>query len=372
MIKRGRELFTEKELREHFIGTINYSIQVVQNFMNDPHVSQMQADIGQFVKDLVTDESGNIVITKNALNQLRVILVSSLLERMAIPIPMITHEDPKMEFEISNLWLVLKDVLPDMVHLEYREAFDIDTSDLRGKGVGVNEGNQLIVHAMNMKYSMKDANIWWKRKRFPKSEDSGTLDMNMPGEGIELRIVLSIKLKDPQGQIFSIRSVDCDIDKINMKLSGTKHDKVYNTFLGLAKGSIKKRVETAIEEKVSDMIGMLNGQIARSIVNATLGSGNKLVGGITSKIENVTGVSLAPGRSAEKERLKEEHSRHEEHEQGWDISKGTSVTSSTTTHATTSHSDIIREGEAGYIKETVTITTPDGHTSTTKREVPYS
>jgi len=134
----------------------------------------------------------------------------------------------------------LKDVIPDMVHLEYREALDLDTSDLRGKGVGVNEDNQIIVHAMNMKYSMKDANIWWKRKKFPKSEDSGMLDMNMPGEGIELRIVLSLRLKDKNGQVFAVKSVDCDIDKINLKLSGTKHDKIYNAFLGMSKGAMKK------------------------------------------------------------------------------------------------------------------------------------
>jgi len=32
--------------------------------------------------------------------------------------------------------------------LEYREAFNLDTSDLRGKGVGVQEENQIIVHGM--------------------------------------------------------------------------------------------------------------------------------------------------------------------------------------------------------------------------------
>eukprot|EP01088_Endostelium_zonatum_P000825 TRINITY_DN11076_c0_g1_i2.p1 TRINITY_DN11076_c0_g1~~TRINITY_DN11076_c0_g1_i2.p1 ORF type:complete len:667 (+),score=184.18 TRINITY_DN11076_c0_g1_i2:59-2059(+) len=288
LIERGQTLFQEKEVRENFVGIIQSLNEVIRNFMNDPHLVQMQADIRSFINDLITDDQGNIVITKNALNQLKVILVSSLLEKMAIPIPMIQQEDEKMEMEVSNLWLVLKDVLPDMVHLEYREALNIDTSDLRGKGVGVQEHNQIIIHAMNMRYSMKDANIWWRRKKFPKSEDSGHLDMNMPGEGIEIRVVLSLRLQDPQNQIFAVRSVDCDIDKINLHLSGTKHDKIYNAFLKVAKGAIKKRIETAIQEKITDMIGLLNGQVSRQIVHGVASGKGKLLGGVARGIEGAS------------------------------------------------------------------------------------
>jgi hypothetical protein len=276
--------------------------------MNDPHVTQLQSDIRRFISDLVTDEDGNFVITKNALNQLKVILVASLLERMAIPIPMITHEDEKMEFEISNLWLVLRDVIPDMVHLEFREAVDLDTRNLRGKGVGMAEENLIIIHAMNMNYSIKDANVWWKRKKFPKSEDSGILEMNMPGEGIEIRIVLTMKLKDtPNSEVFKVRSVDCDIDKITLKLAGTKHDKLYNLFLNLAKGGVKKRMETAIEEKIAEMIGMLNGEIAKQVVSAGAAGRRKIIGTMSKTIESATGLAINPETDSRKEPMYEDH-----------------------------------------------------------------
>eukprot|EP01088_Endostelium_zonatum_P000824 TRINITY_DN11076_c0_g1_i1.p1 TRINITY_DN11076_c0_g1~~TRINITY_DN11076_c0_g1_i1.p1 ORF type:complete len:736 (+),score=221.54 TRINITY_DN11076_c0_g1_i1:59-2266(+) len=375
LIERGQTLFQEKEVRENFVGIIQSLNEVIRNFMNDPHLVQMQADIRSFINDLITDDQGNIVITKNALNQLKVILVSSLLEKMAIPIPMIQQEDEKMEMEVSNLWLVLKDVLPDMVHLEYREALNIDTSDLRGKGVGVQEHNQIIIHAMNMRYSMKDANIWWRRKKFPKSEDSGHLDMNMPGEGIEIRVVLSLRLQDPQNQIFAVRSVDCDIDKINLHLSGTKHDKIYNAFLKVAKGAIKKRIETAIQEKITDMIGLLNGQVSRQIVHGVASGKGKLLGGVARGIEGVTGVSIQPAASA----AREAQVSHE---------RSAVVTSSTVggvpppvpahPHPERAHETVVTTGTKefigapGYVTETTTITTPDGHVTTTTKEGAYT
>jgi len=382
LIERGRTLFQEKEVRENFVGILQSLNEVIRNFMNDPHLVQMQADIKTFINDLITDDQGNIVITKNALNQLKVILVSSLLEKMAIPIPMIQQEDEKMEMEVSNLWLVLRDVLPDMVHLEYREALNIDTSDLRGKGVGVQENNQIIIHAMNMRYSMKDANIWWRRKKFPKTEDSGHLDMNMPGEGIEIRVVLSLRLQDPQNQIFAVRSVDCDIDKINLHLSGTKHDKIYNAFLKVAKGAIKKRIETAIQEKITDMIGLLNGQVSRQIVHGVAAGKGRLMGGVATAIEGVTGVSLQPGAAHVGTTAHAGTTTHVNTTQTTVVDRSTTVgvappvpahphpVRAQETVVTTGTREFI--GAPGHVTETTTITTPDGKVTTTTKEGAYT
>lgn len=340
IVQRGRQLFHEKreELRVHFMKVMKYAAKAVKSLMNDPYLGQLQSDISQFISDLVIDDSGNFVVTKDALHQLKVILVTSILERMTIPIPMITHEDEKMEFEISNLWLVLKDVIPDMIHLEFRENLDVDTRDLRGKGLSVVEENFIILHAVNMKYNIKDANIWWRRKKFPKSEDSGMLEMNMPGEGIALRIVLTMKLKDPKNQIFTVRSVDCDIDKIQLKLAGTKHDKIYNMFLTLAKASVKRRMQTAIEEKITEMIGLLNSEVARQVVQAGAMGQKKMFGAVGRKIEAVTGFSIAP-----------QHAESIGHETVKSV-----------------------PGKDGYVKETVRTVTPGGKVHMREREYKLS
>jgi len=260
--------------------------------MNDPQVSKLNDNIRQFVKDLCTDEGGNFVITKDTLNQLKVILVASLLEKLAIPIPLIEHEDDSMEVEISNLWIALKDVIPDVVHIELREALGFDTRNLKS-GIDVSEENLIIVHALNINYSIKDANIWWRRKKFPKSEDSGMLTMDMPGDGIELRIVLSVKYKDPDYNIFRVKTVDCNIDKLSMKLAGTKHDTLYNLFLTLGKNSIKKKIENTIEEKIADMIELLNGEIARTVVEATKRGQQQIFGSINRALESIKGSGSA-------------------------------------------------------------------------------
>jgi len=228
--------------------------------------------------------------------------------------------------------------------------------------------------ACTMKFSMKDANVWWKRKKFPKSEDSGNLDLDMPGDGIEMRVVLSLKLRDPQNQIFAVRSVDCDIDKINMRLSNTKHDKIYNAFLKIAKGAIKKRIESAIEEKVTDMIGMLNGQISRQIVHAAASGQKKVFGGIARQIENVTGVVLQPTASAARDQQMNAGNTTTT-VNDWDIAPGVVSRSAVAPVVDTrGQTEVVssRVGEPGYVKETVTITTPDGHSSTTVKQQSYT
>jgi len=120
---------------------------------------------------------------------------------------------------------------------------------------------------------------------------------------------------------------------------------------------------------------MLNGQVSRAIVSATIGSKDKLVSGITKQVENLTGVSLAPAASAERQRIKDNAASHETTSTytTTTVSRDMPVASSSGREVIyNDQSTVLKEGDSGYIKETVKITTPDGQTTVSKREVPYS
>eukprot|EP01089_Gocevia_fonbrunei_P017348 TRINITY_DN5605_c0_g1_i1.p1 TRINITY_DN5605_c0_g1~~TRINITY_DN5605_c0_g1_i1.p1 ORF type:complete len:184 (-),score=31.74 TRINITY_DN5605_c0_g1_i1:74-625(-) len=130
----------------------------------------------------------------------------------------------------------------------------------------------------NVKFSMRNLHVWWHRKTFPKTEDSGKLDINMPGDGLDIRIVLDVKIRD--ANLFTVRLVDARIDKLKLHVADTKHDFIFNTLLKVAGKPIKKRVQTQLQEKITNILERLNVEISRQARNAMKMSRNKMSTGI--------------------------------------------------------------------------------------------
>jgi len=185
------------------------------------------------------------------------------------------------------------------------------------------------------------------------------LTMDMPGDGIELRIVLSVKYKDPNYNIFRVKNVECNIDKLSVKLTGTKHDKLYNMFVTLAKSNIKKKIETAMEEKIADMIRLLNGEIAKTVIDATKRGQQQVFGSIGRALEGITNTAKntnAP--SAVKDVVKNVK----------DTAKMKAAELSSNSGGTSS--DVVRDKSAKKKKKITKDTTTTVTTSTTTTKLP--
>jgi len=257
---------------------LKYVNRAWNELANDPQLVQFQRDIRQLITDLTFDKEGNFSLNTSAIQQLRIILVSTIVERMNIAIPPIQSRDEKMDFDVSNIFLEVKDIIPDQVKFSYKGHMDVDTSDL--KKFTVDEGNQIKIAVGNVKFAMHKLHVWWHRKSFPKSEDSGKMDIDMPGDGLDLRIYLKVKVKDPN--LFTVDRVEASIDKLKLHVSDTKHDFLNNAFLKLASGTIRKKIETAIQDKITAVLERLNTEVSRQAKHAIRMGKSNLSSGVNT------------------------------------------------------------------------------------------
>ncbi len=79
----------------------------------------------------------------DVLEQLRLIIVQTLVERMKIPIPTITMDKPDLEFRLANMILSVKDLLPERIVMENSGRYTLDLSDIKRRVGTQNEGETL-------------------------------------------------------------------------------------------------------------------------------------------------------------------------------------------------------------------------------------
>lgn len=85
----------------------------------------------RLLEDIILDEEGNIVLKEHALQQLRLLLVGSLIERMKVPMSVIHMEDDTMEYTLHNIVVAIRDLVPEKVVLESTGRLAFDLADVR-------------------------------------------------------------------------------------------------------------------------------------------------------------------------------------------------------------------------------------------------
>jgi len=220
----------------------------------------------KLLKDVVLDSSGNIVLKEHALEQLRVIVISSLVERLRIPLPTIRMEDKDMAYTIKNLVISLKDLVPSRVVIENRGRLALNLADVKRPGIE-NASNNIRLLMQNLNMHMENADIWFRRKTFPKMEDRGKVRLDVDGRGMDIVVNLITMMRTHD--IFRVDYVDCDLHNMSLGLSDTRHDFLYNMVLKMLSGRIKRGVETGIEDALRNQLELLNRMLRKQIKKAT-------------------------------------------------------------------------------------------------------
>lgn len=262
LLQTARSLFRREDLRDAVRGVSRTTLKGINNVINDPDLHAVYRDAKQILTDLTVTEEGEYVFNTQALNQLRLVLVSALIERMTVQIPGFSGENDKMEYAVSNIYVTLRDIVPEAVKFKYKGFFDLSTVDL--KDVGMEDSHKMRLKLKSIYYHMTNIQFWVRRKTFPKIEETGTVDIDLGGKGLTLDVALKTAFADG-GELYRVDSVKCKIHKLSMKLHETRHDFLYNLALRLFKNKIRKRVERNIEEQVRNSLMRFNEwSVARS------------------------------------------------------------------------------------------------------------
>jgi len=299
LVNRARQLHDE-QIYEHINGSLNEIKQLINKAETDPATLRLKNDIKQLISDMMLDEQGSLTMKPQVLEQLRLILIQSLLERMRIPIPNVHIDKPKIEIRLTDMVLTLRDLVPERVIIKNKGKIAVDLANLRSQGIDTQLGGQLVILKIkNVNVYMDDANIWFRRKKFPKIQDEGKLRINVGGSGVDIRI--AIRVLTGSKDVFQVDKVSCSLHQMQLHLSDTKHDFLYNSLLKLLKPRIKHNIEHAVENNVTEYLQRINrlmvkqfGQgkdTAKSVLQKATPLQN-IVGPVKSVASKLTGESV--------------------------------------------------------------------------------
>jgi len=251
LIKRGRKLHDEK-LYGH-LAMINRELRdIVDSVEQDPATMRLRDSMKTLVSDLMLDASGNFVYKPEVFEQLKVIIVNSVVERLKVPLPTISVEGKDLDFEVSGLVLNVSDVIPERVLIESRGKVLLDPKQMEIEGAA----HGLRITMNNINIHMPDAHLWFRRKSFPKVEDEGRAALDVGGRGLDLIITLRTLGKAPN--FFRVQQVECNVHNLALSLSDTHHDFLYNSLLKMFSGTVKSDIESAIEDNIRGNLEQLN------------------------------------------------------------------------------------------------------------------
>jgi hypothetical protein len=219
----------------------------------------------KLVSDLVLDSDGNITWKPEVMEQLRLILVSSIVDRMKIPLPTIHVEDDNVEYTLSGLVLSLKHLLPEKIGIESRGKAVFDLSEVTDPAVS-GAGHALRITLQNINVYMPDAYLWFRRKTFPKIEDEGRAHIEIGGRGLDIVVILRTFLRSDN--LFNVTKVDCNIHNLEFSLSDTSHDFLYNTLIRMFSGTVKNDIEGSIENNIKDSLEQVNMMLRTQVAKA--------------------------------------------------------------------------------------------------------
>jgi hypothetical protein len=288
LIKKGRRL-NDRKLWIHLRGVLDETQQIVKNVQNDPATKNLRTDMKRLIQDVMLDEKGNVVLKENVLEQLRIILVSSLIERMRLPLPTIHMEDKDMEYTISNLVVAIRDLVPEKVVFGNLGRVALDFSDVRQPEIE-RASNSLRLVLENINIHMEQADIAFHRKTFPKVQDSGKLRMDIGGKGVDL--IVQLNTFTGSKDLFRVDFVDCDVHNLSLYLQDTRHDWLYNSVLKLLSGRIQRGMERSIENNLTNHLENLNKMLMKQL-RKTKGLTAKLQGTETTATGNLAAMLKA-------------------------------------------------------------------------------
>jgi len=262
---------------KHNLGVMRDEFnKIIWSLEQDPLTVAIQKDVKELVEMVLLDEKGSVCFKPEMLDQLKLIVLSSVVKRLKMPLPEICADDSNSSFafKVNGVILGIQDILPERIIAENRGIAVLNVKDKTieknlGKRAQYNDAaidraaEAIRIRMENINVHMHDAEVWFHKKSFPEAEDTGRADIDIGGNGMDLSFVFKTEMGSER--LFSLVSVNCDIHDLKLKLHNTCHDTFYNMFITLFKGTIKRNIEEAIQESMAGVFEQLNRQIESQV-----------------------------------------------------------------------------------------------------------
>jgi len=231
---------------------------------DDPSLTEVQDSFTQLFRDLAQDQSGNVSIAQltHSLPHLKNLLAPILIEQFNyIPINRVYGSTPKYDFELSNIVLSATDLVPDRFFLDIHTKAKV--------GLGGESADQMVTRLKlkltNITASMKNVNFYYLRKKMPKIEDEGVVDVSVLPPGASIKIVWELATSSKRPLTVRFRKATCDIGNLKVNVVKAKHSVLDKIATKLFAGQMRTRIESAVADGLSNIGNSLSDRMNRAV-----------------------------------------------------------------------------------------------------------
>lgn len=273
----------------------------LEELRQDPEYMRFNNALRNLISTLYhVDSRGNYKLDTRTLFQMKEVLAPLIIEQLAfIPIPHISSRSRKLDWDVDGVVFSAYDILPDNIFVdtnfrsnikpltEYQKELirDIVVSDRHHTApaevrrseaaakVDPHEFQQrvngnIVITITNIKSYLKDVRFSFRRKVFPKMSDEGLANVSLGGRGCTVRIRIDMDNRNLEHSLFTGGSVKVKISKLRIQLRSTKRDGFYNFMTKVFSRAIARQIETAIAQRISQImariIEVMNRQIRKA------------------------------------------------------------------------------------------------------------
>ncbi|CEP14943.1 hypothetical protein [Parasitella parasitica] len=236
-----------EEYKPQVKSLLHESNSIIKSVSDDPISQKISLKVRDIHDHLWYDSNGHAAFKPQLLNDMRITLIPALIEQIKfVPLPQIIYSDKQVEIAIENMVLQGDTLMPDIFEVKADDYLRFSPK----ANVNFTNSQSIHVHMTGIQTTMEDVVFFYRRKSgFPKMSDSGVISVATDGAGlrISLRIVSS---SVDQRHTFRIDQCHCHIDKLNIKVNHSKHNKLYKVLNPMLTGIVKRQICKAIENKL--------------------------------------------------------------------------------------------------------------------------
>lgn len=228
-----------------FFGNVTALLGAVRNDPSNKRLAAAYRDLGAAIVT-TNPQTGATEVNTQALTELRQLLIPLVMEQLrSVPISTIQGSNETYDFKLDGIILAANDIAPDRVRIKYDNDMEFD---FRSLSLADTRRSDLTIHLEGMRTRLDNVRFWYQRKSFPKISDEGVANISLEGDGLDLKFRVRVA---PSMPYFHVSKVDCDIDRMKIRILEAKHSALDKIVTSVFSGAIRKRVEVAIEERLA-------------------------------------------------------------------------------------------------------------------------
>lgn len=285
LLKRLREV-NDTVLKGRLTGLVAEMSLLAGSLAAETSLRELKDSVALLARDLALSPTGRFAIKPHMWSQLHTIIAHGVRERWQVPLPDILLQGDLFEARVMRGRIAARHLVPRELLIEDRGKMLVGLSDLRQpkvkatangirlslRGINVDMHNALVTFKSGGVLQLLPSALKWPLSFLPLPDlsvaEAGKLSVLMGGDGMDLFITLRTHIS--ADTLFEIERVSCRVNNLDLFISGTKHDALYNAILTTFAGRWRQEIEAAIQDTIKASLEQLHNGLAGSLLHDLL------------------------------------------------------------------------------------------------------